>query len=75
MRPSLLSPNVRRCEVLPCPIWKQAMSAAGLKLPTQAAEGRAVCFCGAAIGLKDMDAHVYGPKSHEIRRVPPLRRS
>jgi hypothetical protein len=39
--------------------WKQAMWAAGLKLPTQAADGRAVCFCGAAIGLNDMDAHVY----------------
>jgi hypothetical protein len=39
--------------------WKQAMWAAGLKLPTQAADGRAVCFCGAAIGLKDMDVHVY----------------
>ena len=38
--------------------WKQAMWAAGLKLPTQAADGRAVCFCGAAIGLNDMD-HVY----------------
>jgi hypothetical protein len=39
--------------------WKQAMWAAGLKLPTQAADGRAVCFCGTAIGLKDMDVHVY----------------
>ena len=39
--------------------WKQAMWAAGLKLPTQAADGQAVCFCGAAIGLKNMDAHVY----------------
>ena len=35
------------------------MWAAGLKLPTQAADGSAVCFCGAAIGLNDMDAHVY----------------
>src|SRR5215471_21410253 len=39
--------------------WKQAMWAAGLKLPTQASDGRAVCFCGAAIGLNDMDTHVY----------------
>jgi len=38
--------------------WKQAMWAACLQLPTQVAEGRAVCFCGAAIGLNDMDAHV-----------------
>ena len=39
--------------------WKQGMWAAGLKLPTQAANGRAVCFCGAAIGLNDLDDHVY----------------
>jgi hypothetical protein len=25
--------------------WKQAMWAKGLKLPAQAADGRAVCFC------------------------------
>ena len=39
--------------------WKQAMWAAGLQLPTQAADGQAVCFCGVAIGLKNMDVHVY----------------
>ena len=38
--------------------WKQAMWAKGLKLPTQAADGRAVCFCGAAISSADMDMHV-----------------
>jgi hypothetical protein len=38
---------------------KQAMWAAGLRLPTQVADGRAQCFCGAAIGLNDMAAHVY----------------
>jgi hypothetical protein len=32
---------------------------AGLKLPTQLADGRAVCFCGAAIGIDDMIQHVY----------------
>jgi hypothetical protein len=31
----------------------------GLQLPTQAADGRAVCFCGAAIGIDDMNEHVY----------------
>jgi hypothetical protein len=36
--------------------WKQAK---GLKLPTQVADGRSTCFCGAAIGIADMDAHVY----------------
>jgi hypothetical protein len=39
--------------------WKQAMWTAGFKLPTQAADGQAQCFCGVAIGLNDMDAHVY----------------
>jgi len=39
--------------------WKQAMWAKGLKLPTQVADGSSRCFCGAAIGLSDMDAHVY----------------
>jgi hypothetical protein len=35
------------------------MSTAGLHLPTQVADGRAVCFCGAAIGIDDMNAHVW----------------
>ena len=39
--------------------WKQAMWAAGLRLPTQASDGRAVCFCGASIGLVDTEQHVY----------------
>ena len=39
--------------------WKQAMWAKGLKLPTQVAEGRSYCFCGAAISIGDMDEHVY----------------
>jgi len=39
--------------------WKQAMWAAGLKLPTQVADGRAVCFCGAAIGIDDRNAHIW----------------
>ena len=34
------------------------MWAAGLQLPTQAAEGRALCFYGAAIGIADVDSHV-----------------
>jgi hypothetical protein len=49
-----------------------------LKLPTQAADGRAVCFCGAATGLNDMDAHVYAahmePSSMKSSRAPsPIR--
>jgi hypothetical protein len=38
---------------------KYAMSDAGCKLPTQAASGRARCFCGAEIWITDMDAHIY----------------
>ena len=40
-------------------VWKQAMWTAGFQLPTQVADGRAVCFCGAAIGIDDMNAHVW----------------
>jgi hypothetical protein len=39
--------------------WKRAMWDAGLKLPTQVADGRATCFCGAAVGIADMERHVY----------------
>jgi hypothetical protein len=31
---------------------------AGLKLPAQVADGRSTCFCGAAIGIADMESHV-----------------
>ncbi len=34
------------------------MWAAGCKLPTQVAEGCSVCFCGAAIGIGDVERHV-----------------
>ncbi len=33
------------------------MWAAGCKLPTQVAEGCSVCFCGAAIGIGDVEPH------------------
>jgi len=39
--------------------WKRAMWAKGLQLPTQVADGRAVCFCGAAIGIDDMNVHIW----------------
>jgi hypothetical protein len=39
--------------------WKYAMWDAGCKLPTQTADGRARCFCGAAINLADVDEHIY----------------
>jgi hypothetical protein len=31
---------------------------AGLKLPTQVADGRSTCFCGAAIGIADTESYV-----------------
>jgi hypothetical protein len=38
--------------------WKETMWEAGLKLPTQVADGRATCFCGAAIGAADVESHI-----------------
>jgi hypothetical protein len=38
--------------------WKYAMWDAGCKLPTQTADGRSRCFCGAEIGIADMDQHI-----------------
>jgi hypothetical protein len=32
---------------------------AGCRLPTQTADGRARCFCGAEITFADMDQHIY----------------
>jgi hypothetical protein len=39
--------------------WKRAMWNRGCKLPRQVADGRSTCFCGAAIGIADMESHVY----------------
>jgi hypothetical protein len=38
--------------------WKYAMHASGLPLPTQMRNGRARCFCGAAIDIKGVGAHI-----------------
>jgi hypothetical protein len=38
--------------------WKEAMWEAGLELPTQVADGRTTCFCGAAIGAEDVESHI-----------------
>jgi hypothetical protein len=38
---------------------RSTMWAQGLKQPKQVADGRAVCFCGAAIGIANMSEHVY----------------
>jgi hypothetical protein len=32
---------------------------AGCKLPTQTADGRSCCFCGAEITIADMNEHIY----------------
>jgi hypothetical protein len=55
--------------------WKYAMQESGCRLPAQNTSGQSRCFCGAAIDLKNTEAHVYaahmtGRQSHEIRRVP-----
>jgi len=47
-------------------VWKQAMWAKGLKLPTQAADGCSHCFCGAAIRTTDMDQHIYAMHMERI---------
>jgi hypothetical protein len=39
--------------------WAQAMWDAGCRLPTQEANGRSRCFCGAAIDNQTMSQHVY----------------
>jgi hypothetical protein len=39
--------------------WKHAMWDAGCKLPTQLADGRSICFCGAEITIADVEQHVY----------------
>jgi hypothetical protein len=38
--------------------WKYAMWDAGCKLPTQMADGRSRCFCGAEITITDTDEHI-----------------
>jgi hypothetical protein len=39
--------------------WKHAMWAAPARLPTQTADGRSRCFCGAEITIKDCHQHVF----------------
>jgi hypothetical protein len=39
--------------------WRYAMTDAGCKVPTEVADGHSHCFCGAAIGITDMDEHIY----------------
>jgi hypothetical protein len=38
--------------------WKRTMWDAGCKLPTQVAEDRSRCFCGAEIGSGDVEHHI-----------------
>jgi hypothetical protein len=46
--------------------WKRAMWDGDCKLPTQVADGWSRCFCGAAIGIADVERHVYA-----VHMVPP----
>jgi hypothetical protein len=39
--------------------WKYAMWDAGCKLPTQMADGRSRCFCGAEITIVNTAEHIY----------------
>ena len=48
------------------PELKQAMWDAGLKLPTQVADGRSTCFCGAAIGIADVEQHVLAAHMEQV---------
>jgi hypothetical protein len=42
------------------------MRAAGLQLPTQVANGRAVCFCCAAIGIDNVNAHIWAAHIQQV---------
>ena len=46
--------------------WKHAMWNAGFKLPTQVADGRSTCFCGAEIGIADVESHVYAAHMEHV---------
>jgi hypothetical protein len=38
--------------------WKYAMWEAGCLLPTQTADGRSLCFCGAEIEIAGLEQHI-----------------
>jgi hypothetical protein len=38
--------------------WMYAIRDAGCRLPTQTADGRSRCFCGAEITITDTDEHI-----------------
>ena len=46
--------------------WKHAMREAGCKLPTEMADGRSRCFCGAEIDIAGTEQHVY--TAHMVAR-------
>jgi hypothetical protein len=45
---------------------------AGLKLPTQVADGRSRCFCGAEIGIADVEQHADGASWRRSAAHSPL---
>jgi hypothetical protein len=48
--------------------WKHAMRDAGCKLPAQVADGRARCYCGAEIGIADVERHVFAAHIEGYKR-------
>jgi hypothetical protein len=54
--------------------WKRTMWDAGCKLPTQVADGRSRCFCGAEIGIADMDQHICAAHMEPKAATAPMNR-
>jgi hypothetical protein len=48
--------------------WKYAMWETGCKLPTQVVDGRSRCFCGAEIGIADVERHVHAAHMEDYKR-------
>jgi hypothetical protein len=46
--------------------WKRLRGMPAAKLPTQAAHGRAACFCGAAIGIADVEPHIESAHMEQV---------
>jgi hypothetical protein len=60
--PSAPRPTFRSASQRAFEEWKHAMWDPGCKLPTQAADGRSECFCGAPIDIADVYRHVYAAR-------------
>src|SRR3954469_3821177 len=49
--------------------WKYKMWATGSKLPTQTAENRSTCYCGAPITIATMSEHIYSAHLDEYDKA------